>query len=321
MAVKRSHPQRSLLLLACSVVVMFSLALPGLAACPGTETEALNWLDKMSRSLQEVNYQGIVTFQRGDEMQAMQVSHSVVDGLATERLTELTGQGAEIVRINHPLECVHPGHRLLQLGTEMQAGRCGVARYYRFRVSEGELVAGRQAVQIRVEPRDMYRYGHIMELDRETGLLLKSQIIGRGDKILEKFQFASLSYAPNTGYSVEPHLVHLAEHPAPGVVGKADDGLGQTWTAKWLPEGFTSTDEPAADAARKTYTDGLAVFSIFLEILNGDIRPGEGVVRTGGTTSYTRGMHLFGQSVLVTVIGEVPLNTARMVADSITGVQ
>ena len=41
------------------------------------------------------------------------------------------------------------------------------------------------------------------------------------------------------------------------------------------------------------------------------------MVRTGGTTSYTRGMHLAGRPVLLTVIGEVPLNTARMVADSI----
>ena len=54
-----------------------------------------------------------------------------------------------------------------------------------------------------------------------------------------------------------------------------------------------------------------------MESLSQDITPGEGVVRSGGTISYTRGMHLSGIPVLVTVIGEVPLNTARMVADSI----
>ena len=56
---------------------------------------------------------------------------------------------------------------------------------------------------------------------------------------------------------------------------------------------------------------------VFLEELAREIRPGEGVVRSGGTTSYTRGMSFAGQPVLVTVIGEVPVNTARMVADSI----
>jgi sigma-E factor negative regulatory protein RseB len=41
------------------------------------------------------------------------------------------------------------------------------------------------------------------------------------------------------------------------------------------------------------------------------------VARNGSTISYTRGMRLPGQPLLVTVLGEVPVNTARMVADSI----
>jgi len=59
------------------------------------------------------------------------------------------------------------------------------------------------------------------------------------------------------------------------------------------------------------------VFSVFLESPGKAIRPGEGMVREGSTTSYTRGMAVDGEPVLVTIVGEVPLNTARMVADSI----
>ena len=56
---------------------------------------------------------------------------------------------------------------------------------------------------------------------------------------------------------------------------------------------------------------------MFLEELNVEVRGGEGLVKRGGTTSYTRGMRIDEQPVLVTVIGEVPVNTARMVADSL----
>lgn len=286
------------------------------ASCTGADAEALAWLDKMSRSVNQVSYHGVVTFQRGDDMQAMQISHSVTDGLVSERLIELTGQGAEVLRVDHPLECVHPGHRLLRIGAELQSGECGLASYYRFRVSDGELVAGRQAVQVHIEPRDMYRYGYRMELDRETGLLLKSQTMGRGGKVLEKFQFASLSYAQDEAATEETRLVHVARHTHPAPEQAAAAPAAQ-WNVGWLPLGFTLTDLPQATSGRRTYTDGLAVFSVFLEPLGQDIRPGEGVVSSGGTTSYTRGMHLGGQPVLVTVIGEVPLNTARMVADSI----
>ena len=119
----------------CALVLLLALAaLPAArpvvaAACPAADMDALAWLDKMSRSMQLLSYHGVVTLQRGDEMQAMAVSHSVAGGLATERLTELTGQGAEVVRIDHPLDCVHPGHQLLRLGARLQSGDCGVAQY------------------------------------------------------------------------------------------------------------------------------------------------------------------------------------------------
>ena len=286
-------------------------------ACPEADAEALRWLEKMSHSTHALNYEGVVTVQRGDEMQVVQVSHRASDGTTTETLTRLTGQGAKVERKSHPLDCVHPGAKLLQLGDALKLGQCGVADHYRFRVSDGDRVAGREVVRLKVAPRDMYRFGYVMELDRETGLLLKTKILGPGDKTLEKFQFANLSYGPPVAKGATVDTVHQAAHPHPdhpiaNSPGKRD------WQVRWLPSGFTATDAAAGAAARRTYTDGLAVFSVFLEELPREIRPGEGVVRHGGTTSYTRGLRLTDMPVLVTVIGEVPVNTARMVADSIT---
>lgn len=313
-----SRPLR--LSLALALLLLPLLGRVSAAACPDTDPAALDWLDKMSRSLHQVSYHGVVTLQRGNDMQVMQVSHSVSDGNSSDRMTQLTGQGAQVERIDHPLECMHPGHRLLQLGADLQAGDCGIARHYRFSVGDGERVAGRKAVRIRVEPRDMYRFGYVMELDRETGLLLKTETIGRGDKVLEKFQFANLSYRGDLPQGTEVNVIHQAKHPHPAAPSAGGYSAGQ-WQVSWVPRGFTVTDSPADNSGRRTYTDGLAVFSVFLEELGREIRPGEGVVRSGGTTSYTRGMSLTGQPILVTVIGEVPVNTARMVADSINWTQ
>jgi sigma-E factor negative regulatory protein RseB len=290
------------------------------AGCPAADAEALAWLDKMSRSSHEVDYRGVVTFQRGDDMQVMQIAHSVAGGSSSEQMTRLTGQGAQVERADHPLECLHPGHKLLQIGVSLQSGVCGIAQHYRFGVADGERVAGRDAVRILVEPRDMYRYGYVMELDRETALLLKTSTIGRGAKVLERFQFADLSYGQNDQSSAEVATVHRATHPNPGEP-PAGESVGLDWSPHWLPSGFTLTDAAAVGDRRRTYTDGLAAFSVFLEPLRGDIQPGEGMARQGSTMSYTRGMTLDGRPVLVTVIGEVPVNTARMVADSVTQAQ
>lgn len=137
--------------------------------CPEADVVALEWLDKMSKSLRQVSYQGVVTLQRDGDMQVMQVSHSVDHGSSFERLTELTGQGAQVERVSHPVDCIHPGDQMLRLQQTLSpADRCGIAEQYRFSIVESERVAGRNAVRIKIEPRDMYRFGYVMALDRET---------------------------------------------------------------------------------------------------------------------------------------------------------
>lgn len=304
------------------VALLSLLAATGAAAtvCSDADAVALQWLDKMSRSMRQISYQGVVTLQRDDELQVMQVSHSVDQGSSSERLTELTGQGAQVERGAHPLDCIHPGDQLLRLGALLQKDRCGIAEQYRFSVVDGERVAGRQAVRINIEPRDMYRFGYMMSLDRETGLLLKTQTISHGHKTLETTQFAHISYTDDVPAVGDVDVIHEAQHPHPKRP-TTNAAVVRGWTVGWVPRGFAATDSSLGVSARRTYTDGLAVFSVFLEDLDLEIRPGEGLVRQGGTTTYTRGMLLAGQPVLVTVIGEVPVNTARMVADSVSWVQ
>lgn len=287
------------------------------AECPDADVEALQWLDKMSRSLRQSSYEGVVTLQRDGKLQMIQVSHAVHDGASVERMTELTGQGAQVERNAHAMSCVHPGDHLLRLGELSAADRCGIAEQYKFRVADSERIAGRNAVNILIEPRDLYRFGYSIALDAETGLLLKMQTISQGNQPLETMQFAHVSYTDALPPAAASAVVHVAQHPhpdgaTPGVAVK------RPWRVGWLPKGFAATDSAAGVSNRRTYTDGLAVFSVFIEELDGDIRPGEGTVREGGTMTYTRGMRLARQPVLVTVIGEVPVNTARMVADSVS---
>ena len=300
-------------MLALAITSVATAATSYAAGCRDEDKAALAWLDKMSRSLNEVSYHGVVTLQRGGDLQVMQVSHAVSGDSSSEQLTKLTGQGARVKRHDHPLHCVHPGHRLLQVGATMKSGDCGIAEHYRFRIGQGERIAGRNAVRILIVPRDMYRFGYVMDLDRETGLLLKTLMVGPGENVLESFQFASLAYGEQPVGAEEVNVVHRAQHPVPATEIESTPG----WAVRWVPSGFISTDSPQRGSGRRTYTDGLAVFSVFMEELGREIRPGEGVVRNGGTISYTRGMDLSGQPVLVTVIGEVPVNTARMVADSV----
>jgi sigma-E factor negative regulatory protein RseB len=310
-----THPIR---LLVWALLMLMPGGVSAAEACGDSDPEAIEWLQRMSRSAHETSYAGVVTLQRGsDDMRVLQLSHAVEGEDSSEQMTQLTGQGARVQREHHPLHCVHPGQQLLRASESLQEGSCGIARYYRLKVAPGERVAGREAVRVLVEPRDMFRYGYVLELDRETALLLKARVVEDGKRTLEQFQFADLRYETWRQPPPQVDTVHQADHPMPGAeMSLYDHRPTRDWSLQFVPEGFVATDTPTEGSPRRTYTDGLAVFSVFLEELDRGIKPGEGVVRQGSTTSYTRGMQLAGQPVLLTVVGEIPVNTARLVVQS-----
>ncbi|MFK8041280.1 MucB/RseB C-terminal domain-containing protein [Congregibacter sp.] len=300
------------------MLAALALGVCGVSAANAQQCDALDpsvakLLQAMSSNAQQVNYSGVVTLQRGGDMQIMQLSHSVVNGQASEELSRLTGQDARVERSGHPTDCMHPGHQLLRAADVFGGSFCGLASVYRFRVQPGDRVAGRESLRLRVEPRDMYRFGHVIELDQDTALILKSSTFAADQSVLEQFQFASLTMKP--GSAGESAVAHEASHPHPHETEHLRQGVA--WELTWLPDGFMATDAALTTSERKSYTDGLASFSVFLEPLGAAIKPGEGVERQGSTVAYTRGVLLQRRPVLVTVLGEIPTNTARMLADSV----
>ncbi|MDP5071361.1 MAG: MucB/RseB C-terminal domain-containing protein [Congregibacter sp.] len=281
--------------------------------CETLDPSVARLLQAMSSNAQQVSYSGVVTLQRGGDMQIMELSHRVENGQASEKLSRLTGQDARVDRSSHPTSCEHPGHQLLQTPETLNGSFCGLASVYRFRLQPGDRIAGRESLRLRAEPRDMYRFGHILELDKDTALILKSATFAADQRVLEQFQFASLSMTP--GKPGDAVVFHEASHPHPHETEHLRTGIA--WELAWLPDGFMPTDSAPLQSQRKSYTDGLASFSVFLEPLGAAIKPGEGVERQGSTVAYTRGVVLQRRPVLVTVLGEIPTNTARMLADSV----
>jgi sigma-E factor negative regulatory protein RseB len=79
-----------------------------------------------------------------------------------------------------------------------------------------------------------------------------------------------------------------------------------------LPSGFRPVQVPGSDQLH--YTDGLATFSIFIE-KSGKSNLADIVTQIGGTVVISR--RLQGSQGQITVVGEVPITTARKVADSV----
>ena len=288
------------------------LAFAAMAACHNVmaDTPAADWLKRMAESHRTLNYQGVVRYQIEGSTNNFKISHIVKGDSEYESLESLDDAESSVVRHGHDLNCVHPGPELLRLLSANSTENSLLHSYYSLAVAEPGRVAGRESVTIDVRPKDVYRLGYRLGIDEESGLLLKSEILNKQGKVLESFQYLVL----DMGLSAESEraAVMPAAHDK---VLEASSHLDHRWKVGWLPDGFTPLSG-YRDAESLSYTDGLAVFSVFVESFAIDHSvPPDSHMRRGASVSYSTIYPEQGRRV--TVVGEVPMLTARQVARSI----
>ncbi|MCR9277465.1 MAG: MucB/RseB C-terminal domain-containing protein [Pseudomonadaceae bacterium] len=307
------------------------------ASASADQASAREWLNRMSAAFEQQDYDGTFSYFDGRDLTSLRVVHKVVDGRQRERLVHLNGAPREILRDGEDVACIFlPGDRLVELAQSIPSGpfaRAFVRDYDRMAVgydvvmgNEGR-IAGRRAVQLLIAPTDEHRYGYRLWLDLETALLLRSELVNQKGAALEILQFATLSLGADVADSA------LEPEQNPGMVvshlklANADalrhEETGKSWRASWLPVGFSMASAdvrraPGSLAAVNTlvYSDGLAAFSIFVEAM-----PDRGATAAqsiaGATVAVSELIATNHGRQLVTVVGEIPANTARKIARSV----
>lgn len=310
-------------------LAVLACLLPGFLAAPLHAVEVgdpASRLDAMSRSFRSLDYQGVFTYEQGQSLSSVRIAHAVVDGVEQERLVHLDGEQREFVRRGHRVDCEHAGDRLMRLDPAArfaQRAQTGVAGaqlgdHYAIEFDGSERVANHRGQRIRIVPRDPYRYGMNVVLDEASSLLLKSETTDGAGRVLERFQFVDLQIgAPVAAAELAPETPgaqHAAEHTG------AEEPAPFAWTVAWLPEGFVATGREVRSARAggpavevQSYTDGLAVFAVFVE--RTAERPARaGQASRGATVSYVVPRD---EEHLVTVVGEIPVETAQLIANGV----
>lgn len=321
-----------------------ALVLAQLLACPvvaaaqeADQRTPAEWLTKMSEAFEVLTYDGTFSFFDGADMTSMRVVHKVVDGEQRERLVHLNGAFREFVRKGETVACaLMPGDELVSLVESMPAGpfaRAFVRDYdrlseaYSVRLNGEGRVAGRSVVRLLVVPDDNHRHGYELWLDRQTGLLLRSDLLSPGGEALEILQFSQLRLGDEVDdadlLSRQPEgavVTHLALAADEAVA--AGDGA-MRWESGWLPAGFamasaetrrSSNNRAAIDTLM--YSDGLAAFSIYIEAMpSGGASPMRS--SSGATIAVSEPVESRLGEHLITVVGEIPLATAQRIARSV----
>ena len=338
-----------------AVVVAAALGAHAQNGYHGVARTPAEWLQAMDGAFRTLDYDGVFSYYAASHAQQVdlvrttmsvragfrttttlatfRIVHMVVDGVERERIVHLNGPPREILRTGDEVAYkLQPGDALLDLeGATATAsyGRVfarrfeGVADHYDIAVAGRGRVAGRSATHLEVVPRDNERLAYRLMLDDETGLLLRSELHDPSRANLEIFQFTSLT----VGDAVDVRdLASTAEGALIRQVSTGSRAPGRpesSWRAGWVPAGFELTSanthrppDQRRAVSMMTFSDGLAAFSVFVEAMP-ETGAGHVVSRSGATVALTHLAASESGDHLVTVVGEVPVATARRIAASV----
>ncbi len=310
-----------------------SLVLAAALCCGATaEESAETALVAMHNATRNLNYDGVFVYHRADQLESMRLIHRYVDDTETERMISLSGPRREVIREGSLVTCFtvdaadgavdkNPPRDIIGIGFSAPVEK--LRNSYTFAIDGQDRVAGRAALVIMVSPRWPDRYAYRLWLDEQTRLLLKSAILDVNGHALEQVQFTQLEISDEIPSALlEPGI------QGPGFQWRtdADDGNKTTpvmpdWQPGWLPSGFEFKEsgvQQTHDYNNATnhliYSDGLSMVSVFAETITDDKQALQGESSRGAVNAYSR---LDGKRQ-ITVVGEVPLETLKRIAKSVT---
>jgi sigma-E factor negative regulatory protein RseB len=318
---------------ACEPLLWLAMSLASAAAL-GADTPQ-SWLDRMNAALTTRNYEGVFSHWQNGTVETLRIVHRVMDGAVTERLESLDGSGRQIVRSGAELTCYLPDQRTVLVERAppslLPAGLpkfdAAMADFYQLDNQGTMRQMGQKAVLITVTPRDGYRYGYRLWIQRSSGMPLKSELIDTDGKIIEEMVFSSLSLRHHIADDeFKPQLVTtgfvwLRDDAAPAPAVPAE-GPG-VWNNAPLPPGFhlaaqTTQMMPGVTVpvTHLVFSDGVATVSVFIQTAVFHDPPnqaGAAMAQVGSSSAFTtvRSGHKF------VALGEVPPATVRYIIDGL----
>ncbi|WP_237065581.1 MucB/RseB C-terminal domain-containing protein [Microbulbifer guangxiensis] len=286
---------------------------PGDSPQAGTAS-ATPWLEKLGRAVSELEYSGLVTFEHAGMLETLRVVHAVRDGQQVERVRYLSGDPRELVSHGVTRACEGAAGPFNRAALLSAAGQERLQQAYQFILRGEERIADRPTVVIEARPRDRHRLGMLVNLDRETGLPLRSMLIGPQGKVLERYQFVELDLAPVKDSDLQPQSgsARRIDNSTPCIAAQT------RWRMGWLPNGYRPVAvQTLTDGDMLVFSDGLSVFTVFVQRLGPELNF-QGKAIRGATVAYMDQVEADGINYTVTVVGEIPDSTAQLLARAVT---
>ena len=299
-----------------------SLLLSSIASAE--ELSAKQSLDKMTQALDNLNYEIAFVQTTPANMDSFRYRHIKQDNKTYAQLVTLDGRQQEIIQRDNLVSYFQPNAQAFTLNSGnivdampavVRANFDKLSSYYDFVKLGKDRVAGRFADTIRIVPKDDFRYQYLVFIDEENGLLLRGDMLDREGKLLDQFRVVTLYIDDKlrglTAYTSKLSLPPLLKE------SKNEQSSDITWSAGWLPQGFSLIrytqeilENEIIDSA--LYSDGLFTFTLFVSNVGSNDLP-ENTWKQGAYTIYSE--VIGGKEI--TFIGQLPISTAKRIVQEV----
>jgi len=330
-----------------SVSVAFFLLLTSTNSFAG---DLFDMLQRMSEADQKQNYQGTFILRKSDNLSTLRVTHGNDENGVWESLEALNGEPRKVIRLNNKVVSVFPKRELVtirlnadnqSLHQQLPENIDQLELFYSIKQLPDDRIADHQAdhqaLVVDLIPNDKLRYGYRYWVDKNTGMLLRCDLIAEDNTVVEQMMFTSLDYlaqSPSQTFDLS-QFQHYRQQRLNEPEADAVPGASMQWVVNTLPKGFmltqstmrhpqqSATQESATQATavnsgkqpnllHLVYSDGLASVSVFIEKNQGAGKHLQGASTMGAVNAFGSPV----DDYFVTVVGEVPVKTVQAMARS-----
>ncbi len=295
-----------------------------------TGLDARVWLMRSHDAASRRNYQGTLVMMGGGAVSSSRVVHFTEGTQQFERIDALDGETRSMLRHDDVVHTVWPRARVVVVEQRdrrasfpalLSGAERRVLEWYELRPIGQERMAGYEADVVMLRARDGLRFSQRLWAERQSGLLLRADILNALGQVLESVAFSELAI----GVRSQPELVmqglrHLEGYRVLRPVQQNTQLQAEGWALQnqSLPAGFKEvscarrTLDPADTSGQTTvvqtiFSDGLTHVSLFIEPFSPQRHQAE-VHRVIGAT-HTLMTRL--EDHWITVVGDVPPETLR----------
>ncbi len=311
-------------------LTVLGLLLAGSVYAEG-EKSSYDWLKIISTAADQTDYSGVFVYQYNNQVETSRILHVFGPDGEYEKIENLDGPKREIIRHQGQAWCI-TDQKVVQLNSRLARGGLlsilpeqlsSLSVNYQVKEAGVERVAGYTSQVILLNPKDNLRYAHKIWVYPASGLPLKTAVLNDKNQLVEQYAFTQLKMGNEVDRTWILSLNTLGLNNANTKsldIEKLNKFVNSGWVVDVMPRGFTKIMEVQRamhnrhmPVTQMVFSDGLAAFSVFIELLESNQDEVDGLSSRGAVNLYHKkiGNHRY------TVVGEVPPRTVMQVLNSI----